>query len=161
MRTAVRKAIKGLNQKAGSYMAKGDYTAAEALAAKGRALHQFTTEVEALRKRWKEVRSGGQKSGKRDVTPLWGFYQPILRALAQSGGQAAIRDLETGVEAVMGATLLPGDHAQLSRGRERWRVMVQRARKHLVSEGWIENRRGAKWSITESGRRAAEKTSSA
>jgi hypothetical protein len=161
VRTAVKKAIKGLNQKAGSYMAKGDYASAEALAAKGRALHQFTTEVEALRKRWKEVRSGGQKAGTKNVTPLWGFYQPILRALAQSGGQAVSKDLEVGVEKVMGATLLPGDHAQLSRGRERWRVMVLRARKHLVAEGWIEDRRGAKWYITEAGRRAAEKSASA
>jgi len=68
VRLAAEKALKGLNQAAGQQMSKGDYTAAEALAAKGKEIRQFLAEVEAVRKRWREVR--GAAAGARGSRSL-------------------------------------------------------------------------------------------
>ena len=67
VRLAAEKALKGLNQAAGQ-QTKGDYTAAEALAAKGKEIRQFLAEVEAVRKRWREVR--GAAAGARGSRSL-------------------------------------------------------------------------------------------
>lgn len=147
VRVAARKALKGLNLAAGQRMAKGDYVTAEALAAKGKELRQFQEEVDALRKRWREVSGGGGAVAKKAATPLWTYYQPILQALAQAGGECPRSDLESRVERLMGASLKAGD---------RWQAMIRRARKPLVAEGWIEANTGKLWRITPSGRRAAE-----
>jgi hypothetical protein len=147
VRVAGKKALKGLNLAAGQRMAKGDYATAEALAAKGKELRQFQEEIESLRKRWREVSGGGGGAGKKTVTPLWLYYQPILQALAQAGGECRRAELELCVERAMGASLKTGD---------RWQVMIRRARKPLTAEGWIEPGTGKLWRITPSGRRAAE-----
>ncbi len=135
-------------------MAKGDYAAAEELAAKGKEIRQFQAEVKALRARWLEVCRGADARGA--TTPLWEYFQPILKALASLGGEASRTDLEAEVERLFTVSLLPGDRAPMMRGRERWRVMIQRARKPLVTEGWLEARGGRIWRITDTGRQAAE-----
>lgn len=137
-------------------MAKGDYATAEALAARGKEIRQFQSEVEALRKRWREVCGGGGRAAKKPTTPLWAYYQPILQGLLQAGGECRRTDLEGHVERLMSASLQPGDCAATARGRERWRTMVRRARKPLMAEGWIEDGIGKLWRITDAGRRAAE-----
>ncbi len=156
-RKAVQKALKGLNQIAGRLMARGDYGTAQLLAGKGREVQQFIIEVDALRTRWKDVSSLAPPTTRQGATPLWGYYQPVLKALEQCGGDATLRELTPAVEKLMASRFLPGDRTPRSGGRERWQVMVRRTRRHLASEGWIENRPGARWRITESGRRAAEK----
>lgn len=158
LKVATRKALKGVNQVAGQRMAKGDYATAEGLAATGREVRQFLTEVDALAKRWREVSgSRGGKKPKSANTPLWGYYQPILQALDKAGGECRRTDLEAHVERVMASAFQPGDREATRGGRERWRVMVQRARRPLIAEGWLEDRGGKVWGITDSGRRAAEK----
>jgi hypothetical protein len=57
----------------------------------------------------------------------------------------------------MGASFQPGDRDEARKGRERWRVMVRRAHKPLVAEGWIEKGSGPVWRITEAGRHAADR----
>ena len=44
----------------------------------------------------------------------------------------------------------------MSGGRERWKVMIRRARKPLRAEGWIENEISTKWRVTDEGRKAAD-----
>lgn len=144
---AARKTLKGLNVAAGQRMAKGDYATAEALAAKGKEIRHFQEEVEALRKRWREVSDGGGGAGKAAATPLWLYYQPILQALTQAGGECRRSDLEPRVARLMSASLKAGD---------RWQVMIRRARKPIAAEGWIEVGTGKLWRITPAGRRAAE-----
>lgn len=156
VRVAAKKALKGLNLAAGQRMAKGDYATAEALAAKGKEIRQFQDEVDALRKRWREVSGGGGGGGKNAVTPLWGYYQPILLALAQAGGETRHAELEARVDRLMGTTLQAGDRTPASRGRQRWQVMMHRARKPMVAEGWIDKASHKLWRLTEAGRRAAE-----
>ncbi len=43
----------------------------------------------------------------------------------------------------------------LAEGRQRWTIMIRRARKHLTAEGWLEMGGGKKWRITPEGRKAA------
>jgi hypothetical protein len=159
---AARVGIKGvqraLNQMAGQRTAKGDYASAETLVSKAREIGQFQSELDKLAQRWREVCGArGDLPGKQPTTPLWQYFQPILRSLGQAGGECRRPDLEAHVHGLMVDSFLPGDSVALAHGRERWRVMVQRARKHLVAEGWIENRHGPVWKITDAGRQAAEK----
>jgi len=156
VRAAVQKSLKGVNLAASQRMARGDYATAEILAAQGKEIRQFQTEVEALRKRWREVCGAEGRETKRPTTPLWAYYQPILQGLVEAGGACRRTDLEAHMERLMSASLQPGDRVPTARGRERWRVMVRRARKPLITEGWIEGGGGKLWRITDVGRRAAE-----
>lgn len=144
-----------VNLAASKRLAKGDYGAAEVLVAKGRGVSDFVTEVDGLSKRWKEMRGTKGLAGARAVTPLWRYYQPVLRALVQLGGEAGRADLEPVVEKQMLGTLQPADRALMPRGRERWREMIRRSHKPLVAEGWVV--KGPVWRITEAGRKAAER----
>jgi len=159
VRTAVKHALKGLNQDAGQLMAKGDYAAAEALAAKGREIQEFQAQVDALSHRWLDLRGTGdvEDQQKRAATPLWAYYQPILKSLVQAGGEAHLDDLEAAVERNLFEIIQEGDRAKMPNGCARWQVMIRRARKHLIAEGWAEDGVGKALRITESGRRAAEK----
>lgn len=155
VRTASQRALKGLNQAASQVMAKGDYAAAQALAAKGREIIEFQKEVEELRKRWRNLRKPTPAGAKMAVTPLWGFYEPLLKALGGLGGESQRAELETQVERLFGPSLQPGDREPAAAGKERWRAMIERARKHMVREGWLENRKDGVWRLTTAGKSAA------
>lgn len=157
VRAAAQKALKGLNQTASQRMAKGDYATAELLVAKGKEIQQFQAEIDQLRKRWLEVSRIGTPSGKKTATPLWMYYQPILQALVQAGGECRRAEVESRVEKLMGPTLQLSDRDAMAGGRERWQVMIQRARKALVAEGWIEDGTFLVWRITSAGRQAARR----
>ncbi len=154
--TAVKEAIRQLNRTAGTLMAKGDYSGAEELASRGRKMQDFQAKVHELRRAWKEIKSGATGSAGGPKTPLWVYYQPILKALVEAGGSARRSELEPAVRVVLGSELQPGDETPMARGRARWRVMIQRARKHMVSEGWLETGTGSMWKITKEGRRVAK-----
>lgn len=157
VRLAARRSLKGVNVSAGKRMAKGDYVGAEALAAKGRELVQFQAEVDALLKRWKEVQGARGHVANSPWTPTWQYYQPVLQALAQAGGEARRPDLEPAVERLMSGILQAGDREMLPRGRERWREAIRKTHKPLVVEGWLDKKGGLIWRITEAGRKAAER----
>jgi hypothetical protein len=158
VRLATKNSLESINKAASQRMAKGDYLGAETLASKGKEIQQFQAEVDVLLNRWKEVRGSGKEGTKLSLTPLWMYYQPILQGLVEAGGDCNRTGLEDQVERLMVASLQTGDRMQTARGRERWRSMVQRARKPLVAEGWIDAKTGSSWRITAAGRRAAEKT---
>jgi hypothetical protein len=136
-------------------MAKGDYATAQVLAETGKQLRQFQEDVEALRKRWREV--SGRSIAKGPTTPLWMFFQPVLKALVIAGGECTESEVEEGVERLMASSFLPADRSIKATGREHWRRMVRRARKPMSAEGWIERRSGRLWKITEAGRQTAHK----
>jgi hypothetical protein len=158
VRAAAKNARKGLNKVASERMSKGDYVSAETLATKGKEIIQFESEVDALLKRWRDLCGGANRAENKAVTPLWNYYQPILQALHNMGGSAHRNDLERQVEQIMGPTFLPGDRKAVSRGRERWQLVLRRARKPMTSEGWIERGGGPTWKITSAGRQAAQKS---
>ena len=155
--SSLKDSLKELNQLAGQLMTKGDYSGAEALAAKGREIQQFRAEVSALGKRWREL-NGKRPQAKENSTALWSYYRPILQALSNIGRPARRADLEAEVERIMADALVLGDKQPMARGRQRWQVMIQRARKHMVSEGWLEKGNKLEWRITETGRRVAVET---
>lgn len=156
---AVEKALDALNGQAGKLMSRGQYEKAESLAQTGREVMTFVQEVEALRTRWRALCRGPQaeRKAKNEKTPLWTYYQPILRALEALGGEAKREPLMAEVEKLMAADFKASDRDPLSGGKfQRWQVMVLRARKHMVQEGWIESGGGFSWRITNAGRRAAK-----
>jgi len=154
---AVKGSLKGLNEYAGHLMAKGNYDDATSLAERGKEIQVFMAEIEMLRKRWKDVRSTGKRKIKKlTTTPLWEYYQPILKALVELGGKASRSKIEPIVKRFMESKFQPGDSDTMARGRIRWQVMIQRARKHLVSEDWLEAHTGSLLHITQSGRQAAK-----
>ena len=158
-RTATTKALTGLNRVAGQRMAKGDYSSAEALAAKGREIAQFDQQLKDLLATWRTLsgrRATGGRSSAGEVTPLWGYYQSILKAIVEAGGECHRDAIEAAFEGSAGGFLQPGDRVPMSGGRTRWKVMIRRARKHLRSEGWIDDEVSTIWRITPAGRKAAE-----
>ena len=160
VRTATKKTLKGLNEVAGQRMAKGDYAAAETLAAKGREIRQFMQQADELLRTWRGLSGRSAKTAgtsKGETTPLWAYYQPILKAIVAQGGECARDDIETAFEKSSDGFLQPGDRRLMSGGRERWKVMIRRARKPLKAEGWIAQSSGVRWKITDSGRKAAER----
>jgi hypothetical protein len=160
VRATVKGALKGVNAAAAQLMAKGDYASAEALVATGREIQEFQSEVDSLRKRWRELRGtgGGGGDAKMLTSPLWAYYQPILKALVEAGSEARREELEPAVERIMGSTFQPGDRDVMARGQARWQRMIRRARKQLVAQGWLEEGSGAVWRITAAGRQAAKKS---
>lgn len=160
VRTVTKTALKGLNRVAAQRMAKGDYASAETLAAKGRAIRQFEQQVDELLRTWRELsRAGGtgEKTLKGETTPLWAYYQPILKAIVAAGGECRRDDIETAFRGAIGGFLAPGDRQVMVGGRERWQVMIRRARKSLRAEGWIVSSVGSTWKVTEAGRKAADR----
>ena len=96
-----------------------------------------------------------REGGSSESTALWEYYEPVLRALESLGGEATRREIEQRVEPELTSLLKPGDRRTMARGNPRWKVMVSRARKHLVREGFLEEATGVKWRITPAGRRVA------
>jgi hypothetical protein len=139
-------------------MTKGDYGAAEALAAKGREVTQFLKQSDELLRTWRTLSGSKAKAGVSDAesTPLWEFYQPILKIVVAAGGECARNDIEAAIEKSADTFLKAGDRRLLFGGRERWRFMVQRAKKPLKAEGWIQEGPGKGWKITAAGKRAAD-----
>jgi hypothetical protein len=158
VKAAVRQTLKKLNEAAAEQLRRGNYSAAEPLVAKGRAIQQFAERVDALRSEWKDLRGGRAASADGPKsTPLWAYYQPILRALVEAGGEARRTALELAVERQMKSTMMPGDSEPMARGLARWQLMIRRARKHMIAEKWIDGKAVVGWKITEAGRKAAAK----
>ena len=158
VRAATKRALKGVNEAAAQRMTKGDYGAAEALAAKGREVMQFLKQSDELLRGWRTLSGRKAKAGVSDAesTPLWEFYQPILKIIVAAGGECTRSDIEAAIEKSADTFLKPGDRRLLFGGRERWRFMIQRAKKPLKAEGWIQDGPAKAWKITAAGKRAAD-----
>jgi Mrr N-terminal domain len=148
--------LKLINSHAGKLLQKGDYAGAETLVEKAKQVGTFRTEVEVLRGRWKELRGSSNPLPAKEQTPLWEYYQPILDALIANGGQSTAPELEPLVQQAMAAKLQPGDLDMMAGDRTKWQVMIKRARRPMVKEGWIEDGSGTTWRITKAGRKAGE-----
>ena len=154
---SIKACLRALNQNAAKLMTRGNYSGAQELASKGTEIQGFRSELESLRKKWAQIAGGNTEKGeKNSSTPLWAYYQPILQALVNLGGEARRPDIEPQVEQLMRQNFQPGDHDPVSRGRSRWQIMIKRAHRHLIKEGWLENGAGKLWKITATGRQAAK-----
>ncbi|MBN2356917.1 hypothetical protein JXO59_12450 [candidate division KSB1 bacterium] len=160
--TAVEKAVKGaikaINQEAGLMLARGRYGKAEELIATAKAVAEFQSNVRTLRDGWQSLGGSGGVNGKpkADVTPQWEYYKPLLQCLIRLGGEAIRKSIEVDFEKHCLHMLKPGDEAEMARGMPRWKRMIQRCRKAMIQEGFLENVKGGKWHISEQGRKIAQ-----
>jgi restriction system protein len=154
----VKLATKEANQSAAKRLARGDYAGAQSLIEVAKAISEFGNEVKAVHRRWKALRSAGRKLGKKrgDQTPLWEFYRPILQALVSLGGNATRKEIEAKLEETIGGSLKESDCITNSRGIPRWKIMVGRARKHMIAEGFVTGENLLRWKITAKGEQAAK-----
>jgi hypothetical protein len=81
----------------------------------------------------------------------------IARFLVAQGGKESLSDLEAEFLRQMESRLRVGDRSHMADGRERWQVMIRRAHKHMVKEGWLSSGSSKLWEITAAGRQVAEK----
>jgi len=153
-----RLATKEANQLAAKRLARGDYAGAQSLIGVAQAISAFGNEVLGLNGRWREVRSAGKgpNKGKDSQTPLWEFYRPILQALASLGGEATRKDIEGKLEETLASSLKEGDLVTNAQGVPRWKVMVGRARKPMIAEGFVTGEDLLRWKITSKGEQAAK-----
>jgi hypothetical protein len=149
VRLATQKALKGMNQLASQRMARGDYTGAEMLASKAKGIMQFQAEVDVVHQRWREVCGSGDRGSKKSVTPLWAYYQPILKAIVHVGGEARRMDLEAHVHRLMAERLHPADHEAMPRGNEHGATKPQSSRDRRLDRG------SGRLSVADYGRRPA------
>jgi hypothetical protein len=97
-----------------------------------------------------------ERIGVLTETPLWEFYRPILQALAALGGIASRNEIESKLEETIRGNLKDGDFALNAQSVPRWKIMVRRARKHMIKEGFITGEIPFKWKITGKGDQAAK-----
>ena len=153
---SIMESWRGINREAAKATAKGNYAAAEELVGRGRRVKEFLGSVEALKAAWRVLEKERPSApGKTTASrlPQWEYYQPVLQALVELGGEARKGQIEGAVERLLSSRLQAGDRDLLSGGRARWQVMVHRARRHMRAEGWIEDSGGPVWRITGEGRR--------
>jgi hypothetical protein len=159
-RKALKQTIKEINQTAADLAKKGAYERAEAAMTKGRELMGFREEITGVERKWKQVCASGKAqskaSGDTSLT-AWQYYGPILQSLVALGGKATLNDLEAEFLRQTEPQLRVGDRSHMAGGRERWQVMIRRAHKHMIKQGWLLGRSSKLWEITPTGRQLAEK----
>src|SRR5437016_13113262 len=89
----IKSALRQINQQAGRLVSRGDYDEAQSLVELGKQISQFASEVEALHAKWKDLRED-ENEKLIERTPLWKYYQPILKALVKLGGDSYVAEVE-------------------------------------------------------------------
>lgn len=81
------------------------------------------------------------------------YERPLLKALADGGGQAPYRDIVEAVGRELKDDLLPADFENLNSGAVRWQSRLQFVRLRLIERGYLDKNapRGV-WGITDAGR---------
>ena len=82
------------------------------------------------------------------------YERPLLKALADAGGQAPYRDVVEAVGRELKDDLMPADFENLRSGSVRWQSRLQFVRLRLIERGCLDKNapRGV-WGITDAGRR--------
>lgn len=108
-------------------------------------------------------RSSAKSSPKRTraasgtLLPEEKYELPLLKALADAGGQAPYRDVVEAVGRELKDQLMPADFEYLNSGAIRWQSRLQFVRLRLIERGYLDKNapRGV-WAITDTGRDALE-----
>lgn len=155
----VKESLKKTNREAARLLSKGDYEGMEALVQAGKNIQSFQSELADLRTKWGGLSKQGKKpkrSGKEENTPLWAYYQPILRVLVELGGTATRRDIENALERHLPEFAKKGDYEIMGNGSPRWKVMIRHSRRPMTKEGFLDATKKGVWSLTPVGRQAAQ-----
>ena len=153
LKKSLKECLVQINQEAGRVLSKGNYARTESLVDVAKSVEAFHKDIDALHLRWKEVQ--GQGRVRPTQTPLWEYYNPILRALVNLNGVARIAEIEQAVASAMKDRFTDGDFNIMAHGRARWQRMIRNARRHMVREGLLEGGTGIEWKIAPQGRNAA------
>ena len=156
----VKSALRQVNQQAGRLVTRGDYTGAQSWVDMGRGITGFGAEVDALQLKWQALQETAPGKTSSERTPLWEYYQPILQALVELGGEATIAELEERVAPILATVVHAEEMNVMSGDKLRWKRAVRRSRRHMVKEGLLEDHSGLRWKITESGREGATRFAS-
>lgn len=154
VRAEIRAGLDQVHQRAAKQLSKGRYQDSQILVESAQQLRAFDSEVSTLTQRWRELNSRKQGTPSGTRTPLWGYYRPILRALAASDKPLATRELIASIASQLPGLLTPTDLETAANGKPRWHGMVRKAARPMAAEGFILRKKG-EWRITEAGRRAA------
>jgi hypothetical protein len=154
---ALKAVIKQSNQRAAKHIARGNYAGAQAIVEAARKVPALRGRLKDFREEWRTISVANNSAGdaKAARTPLWGYYKMILTVLADLGGEATLAQLYSHLTPQADALFKEGDLRPDAKGTVRWQVMVRRARRAMVQEGWIEAKPSNRWHLTEEGKRAA------
>jgi len=154
----VKDSLRKINREAGRLLSNSDYVGMEAHVQVARAVQGFQSDLAVLWAKWRDLsRQGKQKNGgKEETTPLWSYYQPLLRMLVELGGDATRHEIENAYEEHLQELAKNGDKEIMGNGSPRWKVMIRRARKPMIKEGFLDSSKKGRWSITGVGRQAAQ-----
>ena len=156
VRRELKSSLRQINQQAAKLLSKGNYSGSQMLVDVARMVNGFEAEVEGLRGKWRTLRGSSGGSGHAaEQTPLWGYYKVILQTLMAAEGRATTTELITRLDPIVAKVFKAGDLETMSNGRTRWQVMIRRARRPMIKEGFIEADKGKEWHITSAGRKAA------
>ena len=91
------------------------------------------------------------------LLPEENYERPLLKALADAGGQAPYRDVVEAVGRELKDRLMPADFENLNSGAVRWQSRLQFVRLRLIERGYLDKNapRGV-WGITDAGRAVLE-----
>lgn len=160
-----------VNQRGAHAFESRDYERARGALEAAAQITAFREKVDGLRREWDlishaadEHEDEAEQIQRRDLgrlqrglrTPEKEYYLPILRAIDESGGSAALDTVLERVGQLMRSTLRDVDFAPLASNPDmpRWRNTAQWARNSMVREGLLKNDspRGV-WEISEAGKR--------
>ena len=160
LKKQLRAAVKEINNEAADLVGRGRYDASSALIDVAKRAGEFSAEVEALRKRWTSIRRGPTAGHDGERTPLWEYYALIASALVHLEGEATRSQITDWISGSAIDKLKPADLARTARGKLIWQRNVNRARKAMIKEGYLEPDSGSIWKLTRLGRDIAKQKSS-
>jgi len=130
----------------------------EALVQMARSVQGFQTDLADLRAKWRDLSRPGKprSAAKEETTPLWSYYQPLLRMLVELGGDATRLEIENAYEKRLHELTKNGDNDIMGNESPRWKVMIGRARKPMIKEGFLDSSKKGRWVITAVGRQATQ-----
>jgi hypothetical protein len=154
----ITNALKRINRLAGNLLSNGDYAGSQSLVQVAQAVKEFLSDICALENKWRALTRIAKPNNKekKDVSPLWEYYRPILVTLEELGGDALRNEIENAFEERNSEFLKDGDREIMNNGLPRWRIMIHRARKHMVKEGFLDGNTKGRWRITPIGRQTAQ-----
>jgi restriction system protein len=149
-----------------------DYDRAKEALERSGTLTAFRDKLAALRKEWGRIAAEAERDEDEETraqrrnlgklrkglrTPEAAYYQPILKALNEMGGNGKVADVLDRVGQIMKPVLKDVDFDPLASNPDnlRWRNAGQWARNSMITEGLLkgDSPRGV-WEITEAGRQA-------
>jgi hypothetical protein len=109
--------------------------------------------TKTTRKTAKLTKTKRTRAAAGTLLPEERYELPLLKALADAGGQAPYRDVVDAVGRELKEELLPADFEHLNSGGIRWQSRLQFVRLRLIERGYLDKNapRGV-WAITEAGR---------